>query len=125
MPKPRKSSTLSMRPAKTSAVPAAAEAAGIVPAVAPEVPTPTDAPTPLAKTKPQRYYYNADIEVERRLRAAYAAVSGVAGPYSSYNEFRLAGMLMLAEKLEAELNDGEPFPDAPARFAPGRPLKQV
>jgi len=121
MPRERKKSSLQLhRPTLSPDTAAPAETAAVAPSEA------TDSQTaPPAKAKPQRYYYNADIEVERRLRAAYAAVSGVAGPYASYNDFRLAGMLMLAEKLEAELNDGEPFPDAPARFAPGRPIKQV
>lgn len=120
MPRERKKSSLQLPRPTLSPDAATAETAEVQSLAATDT-----TPAPPAKAKPQRYYYYADVEVERRLRAAYAAVSGVAGPYASYNEFRIAGMLMLAEKLEDELNNGEPFPEAPSRFAPGRPLKQV
>ena len=75
--------------------------------------------------KPRKYAYLAPLTLERRFRAAYAAVSGVNGRYASYNDFRLAAMLQLAEQLERELNNGRPFEPAPDRFAPGRPMTQV
>lgn len=74
--------------------------------------------------KPRKYAYLAPLTLERRFRAAYAAVSGVNGRYASYNDFRLAAMLQMTEQLEAELNKGKPFEPAPDRFAPGRPLTQ-
>lgn len=115
MPRERKKSTMQLSP-----IAPPAEATTPVPAepASQESPTP-----PAAKPKPVRNYYYAPQHVEDRLRAAYAAVSGVAGPYASYNDFRLAGMLQLAQQLEAELNDGQPFDPAPQRFSPGRPLK--
>lgn len=116
MPRERKKSTMQLSPIAPPAEAVAASGGEQTPAQV--------AATPAApKVKPLRNYYYAAQDVEDRLRAAYAAVSGVAGPYASYNDFRLAGMLQLAQQLEDELNNGEPFPRAPERFAPGRPLR--
>lgn len=76
-------------------------------------------------TKAKARTYRSTDQDERRLRAAYAAVSGINGRFQSFNDFRVAGMLMLAEQLEAELNNSAPFQDAPERFRAGRPIKGI
>ena len=92
------------------------------------LPRPTVATTPAAPTtqdapelQKKRSYASTD-SVERRLRAAYTAVSGPGGRYRSYNDFRLDAMARLAAEIERELNDGKPFTDAPEKFTPGRKL---
>lgn len=97
-------------------------------ATAPEPTATAPATTPSQKpadTKAKARTYRSTDDIERRFRAAYSAVEGINGPYSSYNDFRLTAMIALTEQLEAELNNGQPFPDAPERFAAGRPFKNI
>ena len=117
----RRKSTLNLSPIAPAATQtaASAEATPSVPPAPtiPVAPTTEDAP----ELQKKRSYASTD-SVERRLRAAYTAVSGPSGRYRSYNDFRLDAMTRLAAEIERELNHGKPFTDAPEKFTPGRKL---
>lgn len=69
-----------------------------------------------------RLAYYATDEEGQRIRAAFVAGQSRYG-WRSFTDFQLDTMLARVRQIEAEINNGEPFPGVPPKGGPvGRPL---